>query len=184
MRPAGSAQIADEGADDAALIDPMVIEKTAILGGDRRLLQIIGNFGQGHPDAPIAGLEDFRETLAGTVEHGAHAGQLSVLECRRIGQVGGRVVVKFYHLGKVDARLIDGLVLAETMIRRIQIRKIDAMEGLGVGAESRRVIEGGRNQIVKIDRFDVEGPAHVIAASAQNLHNPILVSRWIEPSSN
>ena len=45
LRPAGSAQIAEEGADDAALIDSMVIEKTAILGGDRRLLQIIGNFG-------------------------------------------------------------------------------------------------------------------------------------------
>ena len=84
MRSAGSAQIAQEGADDAALIDPMVIEETAVFCGNRRLLQVIGNFGQRHPDAPIAGLEDFRETLAVTVEHGAHAGQLSVLERRRV----------------------------------------------------------------------------------------------------
>jgi hypothetical protein len=68
-------------------------------------------------------------------------GSFLCLERRRVRQVGCRLVVEFNHLRKIEGRLIHHLILAKAVIRGVQVGKIDAMEGLGVGTESRRVVE-------------------------------------------
>ena len=49
------------------------------------------------------------------------------------------------------------------------------MKGLGVSTKSRRVVEGSRDEIVKVDQFNVKDPTHVVAASAQDLNYLILI---------
>ena len=158
----------------------MVLVEAPILGGDERLLHVIGNVGQRHPDAAIARLEDVGVMVAAAVEHLAHAGQLLALQLRRVGQIGHRLVVERDHVAEVDHRLVDGLVLAELVIGGIEVAEIEPMQRLDVGAHRFRVIERGRDQIVEVDRFDVEGLAHMGAAVAQQLHHLVLVFDRIE----
>ncbi len=80
MRAARLGQIADEGADDAAFVDAVVLIEAPILGGDEGLLHLIRNVGERHPDAPVAGLEHVGEILAAAVEHLAQARQFPALE--------------------------------------------------------------------------------------------------------
>ena len=77
LRAAGFGKIADEGADDAALVDAVMLIEAPVLGGDERLLHEIGNVGERHPDAAVAGLEHVGIVIALAVEHRAHAGQLA-----------------------------------------------------------------------------------------------------------
>ena len=79
LRPSGLAKIADEGADQAALVDALVLEEAPVLGGDEGLLHEIGNGRERHPDAPVACLEHVGESAALAVEHGAHAGSFRPL---------------------------------------------------------------------------------------------------------
>jgi hypothetical protein len=46
LRPPRSAEIADEGANDAALIDAVVLQKPSVLGGDECFLHDIRYFGE------------------------------------------------------------------------------------------------------------------------------------------
>ena len=49
LRPSGLGQIADEGADDAALVDAVVLIEAAVFGGDERLLHVVGNVARAAP---------------------------------------------------------------------------------------------------------------------------------------
>ena len=64
LRPAGLGEIGDEGADQAALVDALVLIEALVFGRDERLLYIGRNFLERHPDAPMVGLEQFGEALA------------------------------------------------------------------------------------------------------------------------
>ena len=180
LRPAGFRKIADEGADDAVLVDAVMLIEAPVLGGDERLLHEIGHVGERHPDAAVAGLEHVGIVIALAVEHRAHAGQLLALEPRRVGQIGGGVVVERDHLADVDHRIGDGLVLAELFVGGIEVRKVQAVERLDVAADRRRIVERGRDQVVDIDRLDVERLAHMGAAVAQDLHHRVLILDRIE----
>src|SRR5208282_5348365 len=68
LRTSRFGEIADEGADDATLVNPMVLEEPPVLGGDESLLDEIGNSAERYPDAPIAGLEHVGVMLAVAVE--------------------------------------------------------------------------------------------------------------------
>ena len=72
-----SRQIADEGANDAALVNAVVLIETPVLGRDERLLHVVGNVGERHPDPAVAGLEHVGKLVALAVEHRAHARQLA-----------------------------------------------------------------------------------------------------------
>ena len=157
----------------------MLVE-APVLGGDERLLHEIGNVGERHPDAPVAGLEHVGKIRALAVEHRAHARQLPALEARLVGQIGRGVVEELDHLAEIDHRIGDGLVLAELVIGGIEVGEIDAVKGLDVGADRLRVVERGGDQVVDIDRFDVERLAHMGAAGAQRLHHLVLVGHGIE----
>ncbi len=49
-----------------------------------------------------------------------------------------------------------GLVLAELVVGGVEVGEIDAVESLDVGADRLRIVERGGDQVVEIDRFDVE----------------------------
>ena len=180
LRPAGIGEIADEGADDAAFVDTVMLKETPVLGGDERLLHKVGNVGEGHPHPPVAGFKHLGKASALAVQHGAHTGKLPPLQLRRVGQIGGGVIEEVDHFAEIDDRLVDGLVLAELPIGDVEVGKIDAVEGLDIAAERLRIVERGRNQVVDVDRFDIESFAHMGTAIAQNLHHLRLILHPVE----
>ena len=180
MRPARLGEIADEGADDAALVDAMVLEEAPIFGGDERLLHEFGNVAERVPDAPVAGLEHVGEMLPVAVEHRGGAGQLFALQLRLIGQVGRRIIEEVDDLTEVDHRIGDGFVLAELMVGGVQVGEVEAVEGLDVGAYRLRVVERGGDEFIEVDQFDVERLSHMGAAVAQDLHHLVLILNRIE----
>jgi hypothetical protein len=105
-----------------------------------------------------------------------HARQLPALEPRMVGQIGRSVVEKLDHLAKIDRGTVDILVLAEPVLGDVQVGEIDAVKGLDVGA----VVERGGDEVIDIDRFDIEHPAHMGAAGSQGLHHLVLVRHGIE----
>ncbi len=119
----------------------------------------------------LPGLEHVGKILALGVAHLAHGRQLLVLQLRRIGQIGSRIVEKVDDLAEIDHGFVDALVLAELVVGGVEVGKIDAVKDCRVGADRLRVVKRGGDQIVDIDRFDVEGLAHMGAAVAQDLHH-------------
>src|SRR5205085_4023431 len=113
LRPAGCGEIADEGADQAALVDPLVLIEASILGREKSLLHVLRDVGKRHPDSPLVLLEYLGETLATPVEDDARAGQPHALELGMIGQIGTRIVGEIDSVAKIHRRYSDGLVLAE-----------------------------------------------------------------------
>ena len=171
FRPPRIGKIADEGADDAAFVDAVVLVEPLILRGDKRLLHELGNVGDRDPDTAIAGLEHIGKILAFSVTHLAHGRQLLALQLRSIRQVASRIVEKVDDLAEIDHGLVDALILAELVIGGVEVGEIDAVEDCGVGADRLGVVKRGGDQFVDIDRFDVEGLAHMGAAVAQDLHH-------------
>ena len=95
-------QVADEGADQAALVDALVLVEALVLGRDEGLLHVLRDVGERHPDAALVLLEHLGEALALAVEHDAGAGQLEALELVVVRQVGDRLVVEVDHVAEID----------------------------------------------------------------------------------
>ena len=149
----------------------MVLEEPPVLGSDERFLHVIGNVGERHPDAAVAGFEHVGEIAALAVEHGTQARQLPALEPRLVRQIGCRGIEELDHLAEVDDWIGDVLVLAELAIGGVQVGEVDAVKGLDVAADHFRVVKRGGDEAVEVDRLDIEGRPHVGAAVAQNLHH-------------
>ena len=111
---------------------PLCSIEALVLGRDERLLHVLGNVGEHHPDPALVLLEYLRKALALAVEHHARAGQLEALELVVIGQVGERLVVEIDHVGEIDRRRRHLLVLAELPVGGMQVGKIDAAECLAL----------------------------------------------------
>ena len=79
LRTARVGEITNEGADDAALVDAVMIEEAPVFGRDERLLHQIGNGGERDPDPAVARFEHVGEIAALAVEDHAHARQLGPL---------------------------------------------------------------------------------------------------------
>ena len=116
LRPARIGEIADEGADDAALVDAVMRIEAPVFGGDEGVAHGFGNVSERNPQTPVAGLEHIGEIPALPVQHQAHARQSLVFENVLIRQISGRSVEKIDHLPHVDDRIRDRLVLAELVI--------------------------------------------------------------------
>ncbi len=177
-------KVADEGADEPALVDALVLEEALVLRRHERLLHVRRNVAQHHPDAALVLLEYLREALALAVEHHAGARQLHALELVVIGKVGERLVVEIDHVAEIDRRGLNLLVLAELPIGGRQIGKIDAAKGLVLASDRLRVFHGGRDQLIEIDVLDVEGLAHMRAARAQQLRHARHIGGTVEPGRN
>ena len=179
MRASRRGEIADERTDQAAFVDAIVLIKTFVLGRDECLLHVLRDVGEWNPDPPLVLLEHLREAFAPAVEHDARARKLHALELGMIGQVGGSLVVEVDDLAEVHGRHRDVLVLAELPVSRLQIGKIDSAEHLIV-ADRQWIVQGGCNQILKIDLLNVEGLAHMRTARVQQLRDLFLVSHAIK----
>ena len=143
LRVARIGEIADESADDAALVDAVMVEKAPVFGGDERFLHRVRDGGERDPDPPVARLEHIGEIAALAVEDHAHARELPALEPRCVGQIGSGVVIELDHLAEVDHRTGDILVLAELMVGGVEVGEIDAVKGLDIAGDHLWIVQGG-----------------------------------------
>ena len=173
-------EVGDEGADQAALVDALVLVEALVFRCDERVTDRLGDIGERDPDAALALLEHFRKAVSLAVEHDARARQLEPAQLVVVGQVGGGLVVDVDHLAEIDGGFGNLLVLAELPIGRLQIGKVDAAKHLDLVGDGLRVVDRGGDEVVEIDVLDVEGFAHVGAAGLQQAGDLRLVSRSIE----
>src|SRR6266567_4132570 len=180
LRAPRGGEIADEGADQAALVDSLVLIEAFVLGREKGLLHVLRDVGEWNPHAPLVLLEHLRKALALAVEHDARSRKLDALEFGVIGQIGGRLVVEVDDVAEIHGRHRDFLVLAELPVGGLQIGKIDAVKNLALAGDRLRVVHGGCDQLLEVDVLDVEGLAHMRAARVQELSDLLLVSHAIE----
>src|SRR5215813_8876806 len=64
LRAPGRGKIADEGADQAALVDPLVLIEAFVLGREKSLLHVLRDIGEWNPHPPLVLLEHLREPFA------------------------------------------------------------------------------------------------------------------------
>ena len=100
--PARLRDVGDEGADQAALVDALVLIEPLVLGGDERLLDVLRNVAERHPDAAVIGLEQLGEAFSLAVIDDAGARQLEPLQLVVIGEIVDRIVVELDHLLHVE----------------------------------------------------------------------------------
>src|SRR5262249_15522724 len=143
LRAPGRGEIADEGADQAALVDPLVLIEAFVLGRKKSLLHVLGNVSEWNPDPPLVLLEYLREAFALAVEHDARAGKLEALELGVSGQIGSSFVEEVDECAGVDRRRRNVLVLAELPVGGLQIGKIDPSEHLVLASNRLGVVHGG-----------------------------------------
>jgi hypothetical protein len=180
LRPPGLCDVGDVRADQAALVDALVLIEPLVLRRDERLLHVLRNLADRHPDAALVGLEQFRKLVALAVEHRAGAGQLQVLELAVIRQVGGDAVVEFDHLLEVEPGVVHRRVAAELLVGRAEVVEVDAAERLNLAGHGLRIGQRGVDQRVQVKVFDIESLAHVRAAVAEKLHDLALIGNRIE----
>src|SRR5262245_37771103 len=120
LRAPRTREIADEGADQAALVDALVLIKAPVLGRDNSLLHVLWEISEHHPYPPLVLLEHLGKAFSLAVEHDARARKLHTLELGMIRKVGSRLVVKVDDIAEINGRRRDFLALAELPIRRLQ----------------------------------------------------------------
>jgi hypothetical protein len=96
-----------------------------------------------------------------------------------VGQIGGRLVIEIDNVAEVDREHYDLLILTELPVRHLQIGKIDPVKSL-VLVDRLRIVQGGCDEILKVDVLDVEGLAHMRAARVQQLCDLLLITHAIE----
>ena len=180
LRASGLRKVADEGADQAALVDPSVAIEALVLGREERLLDVFRNIAERDPLPPLVLLEHLREAFALAVEHDAGARQLEALELVVIGQVGDRLVVVVDDLAEIDGGHRHLLVLAKLAVGRLQIGKIDAAKRLVLAGHRLRIVHRRGDELIEVDVLDVEGLAHVRAARAQQPCDLFLIPGAVE----
>src|SRR5262245_27396688 len=80
MWAARRGEIADEGTDQATLVDPPMLIKTSVLGREKGLLHVLRDVGEWHPHPPLVLLEHLGKPFSLAVEHDARARKLHALE--------------------------------------------------------------------------------------------------------
>src|SRR5262249_59777538 len=73
LRTPGRGKIADEGADQTALVDPLVLIEAFVFGREEGLLHVLRDVGEWNPYPPLVLLEHLREAFALAVEHDARS---------------------------------------------------------------------------------------------------------------
>ena len=179
LRAAGPGEVADESADEAVLVDALVLVEALVLGRHEGIAYLLRDCGERHPDAALVVLEYFGERLALAVEHRARAGKLEALEPGVVRQVRSRLVVEFDDVAEIDGGSGHRLVLAELPIGRLQVGQIDAAQRLAA-ADRLRVVHGGRDQVVDVDVLDLEHLEHVRAAGVKELRDLRLIPVAVE----
>ena len=87
LRPARLREVADEGADQSALVDAGVLEETLVLGGDESVAHRFRDIRKLDPDAAIVRRVNLGKALALVVEDYAGDRKPELLKLRRVGQI-------------------------------------------------------------------------------------------------
>src|SRR5262249_48814221 len=125
LRAPGRGEIADEGADQAALVYSVVLIEAFVLGREKGLLHVLDDVGEWNPHTPLVRFEHLRKAFALAVEHDARSRKLEALEFGVIGQIGGRLVVEIDYGAEIHRQHYDLLILAKLPVRHLQIDEID-----------------------------------------------------------
>src|SRR5262245_46550300 len=179
LRAPGGGEIADEGADQAALVDPLMLIETFVLGREKGLLHVLRDVGEWRPHPPLVLLEHLRKAFALAVEHDARSRTLEALEFGVIGQLAARLVVDIDYFPGLHRQHYDLLILAELPVRHLQIDEIDPAKRR-ILPNGLRIVQGGCDQLLEVDVLDVECLAHVRAARVQQLRDLLLISHAIK----
>jgi len=83
------------------------------------------------------------------VEDAAGAGDAGALEAAVIGQISDGAVVEPDHLGDVDGRILDVLVLAELPVDRNEAVELQAVQRLDLGRDGVRIVHGDLDEVVE-----------------------------------
>jgi hypothetical protein len=87
LRATGVGKIGNEGPDQPALVDAVVLEEALVLGRYECLLHMLRNVRERHPDPPLVFLKYLSKPFPSAVEHNARARELEAFELGVIGQV-------------------------------------------------------------------------------------------------
>ena len=180
LRTSGLREVANEGADQPALVDALVPIEALVFSRDERLLHVFRDVGQSNPLTPLVLLEHLREAFALAVKHDAGTRQLEALELIVIGQIGDRLVVVVDDLAEIDGRHCHFLVLAKLTVGSLQIGKIDAAKRLVLAGHRLRIVHRRGDELIEVDILDVEGLAHMGAARAQQPCDLFLIAGAVE----
>ena len=153
LRPPGLGEAIDEGADQAALVDPVVLVEAFVLGREEGFLHVLGDIGERNPHSALVLLEDFGERPTVAVEEDAGTRKLHAFELGMVGQISCRLVVEIDNVTEIDRQHHDLLVLAELPICHLQIGKIDPAKHR-ILADGLRIVQGGCDQLIEISGAD------------------------------
>ena len=176
---AGAREVRHHGANEAALVDALMLVKALVLGCDERLLDVDRNILQRHPDPAVA-LGKIGEALAPGVDDPARTGDARPLEAVGIWQVGDGAIIEPDHFGDIHRSILDVFVLAEFSVDHDEAVEFQAVERLDLGRDCVRIIHRGLDEVVDIKGFDIECLAHMGAAITQYASHLGLVARRVE----
>ncbi|MGY4573868.1 hypothetical protein ACVWY5_006938 [Bradyrhizobium sp. USDA 3256] len=148
LRPSRVREVADEGADQSALVNAGVLEEALVLGGDKCIAHCFRDIRKLDPDAAIVRDVNLSKTLAPAVEDYAGARKPEVLKLRDVGQILDRAVVESDDLTKIDRRFFHFFDLAELPVGHVEVGQLQSFECLDLAAQCLLVVHGGGNQIV------------------------------------
>ncbi len=171
LRSSRVREVADEGADQSALVNAGVLEEALVLGGDKCVAHRFRDIGKLDPDAAIVRHVNLSKALALAVEDYAGARKPEVLKLHGVGQILDRAVVESDDLTKIDRRFFHFVDLAELPVGHVEVGQLQSFECLDLAAQCLLVIHGSGNQIVQVDVLNVESLAHVGAAGTQKLRH-------------
>ena len=180
LRPPGLCDVGDEGADQAALVDALVLIEALVFRGNESVRNIVGKLRERHPLAALIGLKQLGEFLALAVEYHAGAGQLQIFQLVVVRQVVGDAVVELDHRLEVEARRVERIVAAELFVGGGEVVEVDAAERLDLAGDGLRIGERRVDQRVEIEILDVERLAHVRTAVLEKLYDLRLIVDGIE----
>jgi hypothetical protein len=176
LRPSRGGEIADEGANQAALVDSLMLIEAFVLGREKGLLHVLRDVGEWNPHPPLVLLEHLREAFALAIEHDARARKVQALELGMVGQLGGRrLIVEVDDVAEVDRQHSDPLMLAELPVRHLQIGKIDPVKSL--------VLAGAMAVAISSSRL-MSSMSNVLRICVQPACNSCATSSWSRTRSN
>jgi hypothetical protein len=164
----GTGKIADEGSDQAVLVDALMLIEALVLGGDEGTADMLGDARKRNPHPALVLLENLGEGLALAVQHDARTWKPVVPKPGVVRQVRRRLVEEVDDCTEIDDRAVDLFVLAKLPVSALQVGQLDATKHLG-SLDRLRVVHGGRDQVIDIDVLHLKHLEHVDAARMQDI---------------
>ncbi len=172
-------EVADQRPDHAALIDAAMLVEALVLGGDEGLAHHGRDILERHPDAPPRLLADIGEALALPVEHHRHGAHRLLFQLGVVGQVVELGIVKGDELADID-RAAHSAMIAILLVGPDEVVELHPAQGFDIAAHRLLIFHRRGDEIVEVDRLDVEDLLDMSASLAEQPHHFGLVGLRIE----